>query len=66
MPKAILEFNLPEEQEEYDEMGKTYKYSRALNEASEFIRVKIKYTEISEETRLILEQLREILNEGIY
>jgi FKBP-type peptidyl-prolyl cis-trans isomerase (trigger factor) len=45
MPKAILEFNLPEENDEFFTTNNALKYKICLDEIREFIRRKIKYSE---------------------
>ena len=47
MPKAILEFNLPEEQEEFKTANKAQDYLCVLVEIADYLRVKRKY-EISD------------------
>ena len=48
--KAILEFNLPEDQVEYEEARHAADYRRALDDVREFLRGQYKY--VSEEQRL--------------
>jgi hypothetical protein len=43
MPKAIIEFNLPEEQEEFNNFNNTGKYYSALWDIDQYMRNKIKY-----------------------
>jgi hypothetical protein len=44
MPKAILEFNLPEEQDEFELASNTGKYYSVLWDLDQYMRNKIKYT----------------------
>ena len=43
MPRAILEFNLPEEQFEFDQASNASKYCTALWELEQFLRDKTKH-----------------------
>lgn len=62
--KAILEFNLPEEQDEYDWAVNGPTYKLALEELDAWLRSVIKYDElISETERLIFERVRAKLND---
>jgi len=66
--KAILKYNLPEEQEEFDIANKGWKYRSALIEIDEYLRSKIKYDEsLTDEQYKVYEDTRtkfwEILNE---
>lgn len=70
MPKAILEFNLPEEQEEFNMVSKAVSYSIALSDMDNYLRGKIKYgsEEMTEEAYAIYEEIRkqlwEIMNDN--
>lgn len=44
--KAILEFNLPDDQAEYDLCNKAREMSHALNDVKEYLRRKVKYEEM--------------------
>jgi hypothetical protein len=66
--KAILKFNLPEEQEEFDIANKGWKFRSVLLEYDNYLRDKIKYDEqLTDEQYKIYEEVRtklwEILNE---
>lgn len=43
--KAILEFNLPDDQEDYDMANKAVSYKVALWEISQYLRSEVKYNE---------------------
>lgn len=65
--KATLEFNLPEEQEDFELSVNVYKYYSVLFELNSFLRSKIKYEQVDEsaynayyDTR---EKLQELLTE---
>ena len=49
MPKAILEFNLPEEQTEFEEAVKANEYVYALNAIDGMLRGFIKYDSYAKE-----------------
>lgn len=66
--KAILKYNLPEEQEEFEMANKGWKYRSALSEYDNYLRSKIKYDDsLSDEQFKIYQDVRnklwEILNE---
>ena len=44
--KAILEFNLPDDQAEYDLCNKAQEMSHALNDVRNYLRNKVKYEEM--------------------
>ena len=46
MPKAILEFNLPEEREEHELALNAHQYMRIIEEMDDFLREKIKYEQL--------------------
>ncbi len=52
--KAVLEFNLPEEQEEYSEAINGSKYKSALQNIFNIVRYKLKYEDMSEEEGQII------------
>jgi hypothetical protein len=64
MSKAILEFNLPEENNEFNLANRGLEYYCAIWNALQKVREIIKYREISEETENALEEVREILLEA--
>lgn len=41
--KAILEFNLPEEQEHFEDAANGWKWSHAMWQLDQFLRTKVKY-----------------------
>lgn len=66
--KAILKFNLPEEQEEFDIANKGWKFRSVLLEYDNYLRGKIKYDEqLTDEQYKVYDEVRsklwEILNE---
>lgn len=63
MPKVTLEFNLPEEQEEFKTAASAGDMSQVLWDFSDFLRGKIKYEELSEAEYAIYEAVREKLYE---
>lgn len=61
--KAVLEFNLPEEQDYFDLAQRGGAYESILHDIQQFIRKQIKYGEISEERRTALSDVMDILKE---
>jgi len=66
--KAILKFNLPEEQEEFDIANKGWKFRLALSTHDQHLRNKLKYDEqLTDEQYKVYEEVRtklwEILQE---
>jgi hypothetical protein len=57
--KAILEFTLPEEKEEYTVARKGIDYKIAIDEFSDFLRSQLKYGELSEEKDAVYDEIRE-------
>jgi hypothetical protein len=66
--KAILEFNLPEENEEYKTHTNANKMSITLSEYDEWLRGQLKYCELNEQESKIYQkcrvQLREIAQDN--
>ena len=63
--KAILEFNLPEDDHEFEMATKGYKFHSVLWEMDQYLRSKIKYApdDMSDDTLNTLEQCRSQLHE---
>lgn len=62
--KAILKFNLPEEQPEFDLAVNGSKWSFVAWKVDQELRSKIKYSEsITEEQRDIYQEVRNLINE---
>jgi len=59
MPEAILKFNLPEEQEEYHTTMQASNYHCAIWDMMQHFRNRIKYEEMSDAEREVLEKTRE-------
>lgn len=69
MPKVIMEFNLPDEQEEFENFNNASKYQRVLYDLDNYLRNIIKYTPDIKEENLDLHQkirdkLYELLNDN--
>ena len=47
--KAVLEFDLPEEQDDFYTASNGWKYRSVIHDIDDFLRSKIKYEELSEE-----------------
>lgn len=67
--KAILEFNLPEEQEYFEDASNGWKWQHAMWQLDQFLRTKVKYAsdDASEESINAFQEARDelhrILNE---
>ena len=59
--KAILEFNLPDDEDYYYNAKNANKYNSALYDIKNFIRSKMKYTELTEGEYKLLEEVRELI-----
>jgi len=60
--KAILEFNLPEEKEEFNAASKGMDWALVAWDTDQLLRNKLKYEEHVHDTRKTLEEIRELLN----
>lgn len=63
MPKVIIEFNLPEENEEFKTATKATDMSLVLWDFSQHLRSKIKYGDLPEAEYAIYEAIREKFHE---
>ena len=63
--KAILEFNLPEDKEEFDVASKGMDWALVAWDIDQLLRNKLKYGELFPNTREVLEEIKETLNEMI-
>ena len=67
--KAILEFNLPEEREHFEDASNGWKWSHAMWQLDQYLRTKTKYASDSDSPEAInalyvaREELHRILNE---
>ena len=61
--KATLEFNLPEDQDDFNYANNGFKYYMALVEIDEWLRTEYKYND-KEEMYEVREKLREIIFEN--
>ena len=61
--KAILEFDLPEDQEKFDAANRGMDWALIAWETEQLLRKKLKYEEHTRDTRKVLEDLRKILND---
>jgi len=59
--QAQLIFNLPEEQEEFEMASNAIKYSIVLSDIDNYLRSKIKYTDLTDEQYKVYEEVREQL-----
>lgn len=63
MPKATLQFNLPEEQQEFEYASNGTSYSCVISEMDNYLRAKLKYEDLSEEIGNVYQEVRDKLNE---
>ena len=61
--KAILEFNLPEDKEEFDAASKGMDWAIVAWDVDQLLRDKLKYGDLLPNTRAELEEIRDTLNE---
>lgn len=65
--KAIIKFNLPEEQAEYDMFNQARDMNKCLWEIGEYCRSQLKYNdELDEKTSMMLERIRSLINVEIF
>ena len=64
MPLAVLVYDLPEEQEEFEQAQRAWRAEAALDTFRSKLREKIKYAEIPDAERELYEQVREWLAEA--
>jgi acyl carrier protein len=63
--KATLEFNLPEDQNDYDLYKDAFEFFKVIWELNQELRKKIKYEELSEEEYNVYEKINEFVAELI-
>jgi len=61
--KAILEFNLPEEEEQFNAANKGMDWALVVWDINQLLRDKLKYGKLLPNTRAELEEIRDTLNE---
>jgi len=61
--KAILEFNLPEDEEQFDVASRGVDWALIVWDIDQLLRKKLKYEEHVRDTRNTLEELRKTLND---
>ena len=61
--KAILEFDLPEEEEQFNAANKGMDWAHVAWDIDQLLRKKLKYEEHTRDARKILEDLRKTLND---
>lgn len=62
MPKAVLEFNLPEENDEFETAYNGINYKIILSELDNYLRSRLKYEELSEPIYEALQATRDELS----
>jgi hypothetical protein len=64
MPKAVLEFNLPEEKEEFELAQRGISYKIVLDDLDNWLRAKVKYEDMNIiSVNSVREKLRELMEE---
>lgn len=58
MPKATLSFNLPEEEQEFQWAQSGFEYLRTIEELDNYLRSKLKYSELTADQHQIYEEIR--------
>ena len=61
--KATLQFNLPEEKEQFSTANRGMDWALVVWEIDQLLRNKLKYEEHVHDTRKVLEEFRKTLNE---
>lgn len=61
--KVTLEFNLPEEREEYEQAINAGKFEGIVDRARQYVRARLKYEELTNEQIEVLEKVQEVLYE---
>jgi hypothetical protein len=56
--KAILEFELPEDKENFDVASKGMDWALVVWDMDQIMHKKVKYEELSDDSRLVIEDLR--------
>jgi hypothetical protein len=56
--KAILEFELPEDKEHFDVASRSMDWALVVWDMDQIMHKKIKYAELSDDSRLVIEELR--------
>ena len=56
--KAILEFELPEDKEHFDVASRSMDWALVVWDMDQIMHKKIKYAELSDDSRLVIEDLR--------
>ena len=56
--KAILEFELPEDKEHFDVASRSIDWALVVWDMDQIMHKKIKYAELSDDSRLVIEELR--------
>ncbi len=59
--KAILEFNLPEDKDEFELAQKAVNYSIVIHEMDNYLRARLKYEDLPEEIHNALQEARDKL-----
>ncbi len=63
MPKAILFYDLPEEADEFDLAYQGAKLACIIEDLDNYLRAKIKYSELTDEQEALYQEVRDKLTE---
>lgn len=58
MPKVTLEFNLPEERQEFEYAHKGWEYLNIVEEMDNYLRGKLKYNDLTDAEHVIYQEIR--------
>ena len=61
--KAILEFELPEDKEHFDVASRSIDWALVVWDMDQMMRQRLKYTELTNDSRKVIEDLRSTLND---
>ncbi len=59
MSRAILEFTLPEDQQDFEDASNGWKYKHVISELQEYVRHRLKYDVVDLTTYKNLEEIRD-------
>ena len=61
--RAIIEFTLPEEQDEFDTYRRAMDYAIVLEDLDQYLRAQVKYTERPDSELAVIREVRDKLRE---
>jgi predicted aldo/keto reductase-like oxidoreductase len=66
MPRSILVFKLPQEQDDFEIASKAVDYYNTIYDVQEHIRNKLKYAELTEAEEKIYEEIQSLISDQIH